>query len=101
MKISDNDKKEPMAQMGFLEELKRLAEKRRSDSDGLLLDSLKKTTVSATHDKIEVDGSEDQDKIQDVSEIIINERKIKKSGPDLEKKRQHGKYISHVTTHVS
>lgn len=89
--VEQNVVQEPTRQMGFLEELKKLAEKRRTDCDSLLLDSLKKTI---TIDKMPKSDDDGDDKMQDISEIIVTGKVVKMPGQDLEKKRQHGKFAN-------
>lgn len=69
------------SQMGFLEELKKLAEKRRSDSDGLLMDTLKKTVQ-----EIRENGVDTHEKQRQCLPLKL----IPNRGPDNEKRKQHG-----------
>ena len=69
------------SQMGFLDELKQLAEKRMSHSDGLLMDTLKKTSGN--------DGNK-EDTSNGTAVKTSALKVVKKLHPDDEKRKQHG-----------
>lgn len=94
------------SQMGFLDELKQLAEKRMSHSDGLLMDTLKKTNLPANGTASEALSSSSPDKLDDDQEENHSNtvgvkgstgktsalKVVKQLHPDDEKRKQHGKF---------
>ena len=63
--------------MGFLDELKKLAENRSGNSDGLLIDTLKKTNATSA------------------SKSSPGMKVVKQLHPDDHKRKQHGKRQYH------
>jgi len=75
--------------MGFLDELKQLAEKRISHSDGLLMDTLKKRVVKCKDNENASDCGGDSSGIEPAALKPVKQF----VHPDNEKRRQHGKCV--------
>ena len=76
--------------MGFLDELKQLAEKRMSHSDGLLMDTLKKTVTNASSNGGDKHDSETDADNSSVGGVPSALKVVKQLHPDDEKRKQHG-----------